>query len=206
MIFSKKNHILIFFIAFTATVFTSWIILPSKNNSQNLYFRQSFDLRRMRLDNSDIETVKIGEKINTANIKTLSNETISTFADENLFLLILINPDCQTCNISKDLMSDIRQTISQTQILCFPLLIADTPTDEMENYAKSLGFDRGFYVSSNSVFSQMLTPSHILIDKNGTVIQIWFGSSNDKEIRKRIGYQISSDLLLIQDVLQWLRK
>lgn len=202
----SKNHILIFSVAFTVTVFAGWIVLPSKNNSQNLYFRQSFDLRRMRLDNSDIQTVKIGEKINAANIKTLKNETISSFADGNLFLLVLINPDCQTCNISKDLMSDIRQPISQTQILYFPLLIADTPTDEMENYAKSLGFERALYVSSNSVFSQMLTPSHILIDKNGTVIQIWFGSSNDKETRKRIGYQISSDLFLIQDVLQWLRK
>ena len=201
----SKIHIFIFAVSFVLTAFVIWFFLPSEKNSENLYFRQSYDMRQLRLDNSDIETVKIGDKLDIANIKNSQGKSISSFSDKKLFLLVAVSPTCQACNISKDLMEDVRKTTANTEIAYYPVLTANS-SDEIEDYAKSLGFENSLYASSESPFPKLLTPSHILIDKNGTVIQTWFGSSNDKEVRKRISQQISSDLLTIQDVFQALAK
>lgn len=202
----SKIHIFIFAVSFVLTGFIVWLFLPSKKTSENLYFRQSYDMRQLRLDNSDIETLKIGDRLDTATIKNVKGESISSFSDKNLLLLAVVSPTCQACDNSKDLMAEIRKSTANTKISYYPILTADSPTDELENYTKNLGFEKSLYASSTSPFPKMLTPSHILIDKNGTVIQTWFGSSSDKEGRKRIGYQISSDLLTIQDVFQALAK
>jgi hypothetical protein len=48
----------------------------------------------------------------------------------------------------------------------------------------------------------MTVPSHLLIDQEGTVLQVWAGSSGEKEVRKRMAAQIVDDTLLINEALQ----
>jgi hypothetical protein len=50
--------------------------------------------------------------------------------------------------------------------------------------------------------SKVVTPTHVLTNEQGVILQIWFGSDRDAGIRKRMSRQISSDLLLINDVLK----
>lgn len=199
----SKIHIFIFAASFALTTLIVWLLLPTNKNSENIYFRQSYDLRQLRLDNPDIAIIKSGDKLDITNIKNAKGKSLSSFSNENLFLLVAIDPSCPACSFSKDMMEDIRKTTASIEVAYYPVSTALTRSNnDMEKYAQSLGFEDCFYSSSESLLSQILTPSHILIDKDGTILQVWFGSNQNEEVRKRMSNQISSDLFLIHDVFQ----
>ena len=46
------------------------------------------------------------------------------------------------------------------------------------------------------------TPSHVLLTKEGVVLQTWVGTNVDPDARMRMSRQIGSDLYLISDVIK----
>ena len=49
---------------------------------------------------------------------------------------------------------------------------------------------------------RMGTPVHVLLTKEGLILQTWTGTSMDPEVRMRMAKQISSDLLLIDHIVK----
>jgi len=47
----------------------------------------------------------------------------------------------------------------------------------------------------------MLSPSHLLLNNEGTVIRVWPGSYKEKAIRDRMTYQIMADTSVASDTL-----
>lgn len=165
----SKIHILIFIASFALTTLFVWLLLPSNKSKENIYFRQGYDFRKLRFNNRDIDTLKIGEKLEAANIKSTQGKSISTFSDEPLFLLIATDPDCPACNLSNDMMEDVRNTAESIKVAYYPILITSTsPTIDMDKYTKKLGFNDYFYWSSESPIpnslKQLITPTHILLN------------------------------------------
>ena len=105
------------------------------------------------------------------------------------------------------MVTDIRETAENNNIAYYPVLIASNRSNiDVQKYVQELGFEDYFYWSSESAppksLFQSVTPSHILVSKDGVVLQAWYGSNEKKEIRKMISNQISSDILLIKDVVK----
>lgn len=202
----SKIHIFIFITSFALTTFIVWFFLPTSKSSENIYFRQGYDFRQLRLNNWDI-ALKLGDKLDITKIKNSEGKSLSSFSREKLFLLVAVDPSCPACNYSKDMMENIRKTTESIKVPYYPISITPNGSSvEMQKYAHKLGFDDDFYWSSESSapssLLQVITPTHILVDKDGTILQIWFGSNNDEKVRERMSEQISSDLLLIHDVFQ----
>lgn len=201
----SKIHIFIFLISFALTTTFVWFLLPSNKNTENMYFTEGYNFHKLRLDNYDIDTVKIGEKLNIANIKDAKNNSLSSTSNKKLFLLVAIDPFCPACNFSKDMVENIRTTTKSIEISYSPILISPVkPNFDTQKYVESFGFDNYFYWTSDlsmpNPLSQVITPTHILIDKGGTVVKVWYGSNKNNAVRKRMGNQITADLILINDV------
>ena len=47
----------------------------------------------------------------------------------------------------------------------------------------------------------MNNPSHLLLDRNGTVIRVWPGSYADKAVRDRMARQILADTSVVLETL-----
>lgn len=202
-----KTQIFIFLASFALTILLGLLLLPSDKKPENKYFRQSYDFRKLRLNNSDIDTLKIGGKLELANIKDAHGNALSSFSNEKLFLLVAADPFCPACNFSKDMMKEIRDVADNLKIPYFPISVSQTSASvEMENYSRSVGFYNYLYWSAESSshlpLSQTITPTHILIDEKGTVIQAWYGSNKNEDVRKTMSNQISDDLLLVSDVFE----
>jgi len=52
----------------------------------------------------------------------------------------------------------------------------------------------------------MPTPTHLLVDGEGTILRVWPGSSRETAARSRMGNQIISDTLAVKEALDALRK
>jgi len=80
---------------------------------------------------------------------------------------------------------------------------------DIQRYAETLGFETCVRWSSErptpESLSTMVTPSHILTNKDGVIFQVWLGTNKDAEARRRMTGQISSDLFLINDVVKAIR-
>ena len=203
----SKIQISIFLTSFALTCLFMWLLLPSKKNMENLYFTQGYDFHKLRRDNSDIDLVKIGEKLDVENIKDSKGNSLLSYSNQNLTLLVAIDPSCPACNFSKDMMNEISLTTKSIKVSYYPLLISSINSNfDVQKYTQSLGFVDYFYLSSETpaqnALKQIITPSHILLDEKGTVIQVWYGSNKDEEVRKRMSDQISADLILIRDIFE----
>lgn len=88
-----------------------------------------------------------------------------------------------------------------------PLVLSDPSRDaEVQRYAEELGFEtcvRWAGAGAPPISLKMIgTPSHVLLTKEGVVLQTWSGTNLDRDTRMRMSRQITSDLWLISDVIK----
>lgn len=205
-----KFHIAFFAASFVLTFSIVAIILSfwfEKESTSKIMLKQGFDFRLLRSNNDTLSEPKIGAKINLTDLETSRKEKLSDFPNKKLLLFAVVDPRCAACNFSKDMMRDIHETASELDIEYFPVVFVKTPSNfDTQRYAETLGFETCVLWSSVSTvpksLSEMVTPSHFLTNKDGIILQIWFGSDKDAEVRKRMSQQISSDLLLVNEVVR----
>ncbi len=204
MKFSKK-HIIIFAATFTITSLIVLAVMYSKNTSAtNIWIKQGFDFRKLHTEDPRLSPYKVGEKINLANLRNSENQQISQVAKENLLMFALIDPLCPACKFSNDMMSEIRKTAKSSNIGYYPILVSPSQQDvDLKGFAQEFGFQDCFHfvsdTDSSDQINQSLTPTHILTNSNGIVVQVWAGTNKDEAIRKVMAEQISTDLLLVKD-------
>ncbi|MGB7069363.1 MAG: hypothetical protein WBD22_07695 [Pyrinomonadaceae bacterium] len=123
-----------------------------------------------------------------------------------LLLIVVLDPKCMACEVSKDFIGNIREYSEKINIDY--QAVAFVPIDQsidQKNYAESFGF-QDFYqwdqdVDIPSSLTRIVTPSHILVITDGSVIHVWPGTNSDGDVRKIMGKQIGDDLNLIRDTL-----
>jgi hypothetical protein len=181
----------------------------SEQKQNDLLISSGFDFRKLRLNNTDFAEPKIGEKIDLSKFKDKNGKTMNEVAKDQYILLAVVDELCQACDMAKDSMAEIRQTVKQLDFGYYPIFFTLTkPDNDFLKYSQKLGFENYFCRSSEVVIPQslssMVTPTHISVSKNGVILQLWYGTNKDKEVRKVMANQISSDLLLINDVVKTL--
>ncbi len=206
-----KNPQLLYLICSFFITLTAFFIYSQYSSSgqkqDNLILSSGYDFRKLRLTNIDFAEPKIGENLDISKFKDQTGKAFYDVTNEQLILLAVVDEYCQACDVSKDTISEIRKTTKQLGFGYYPIFFI--PAKQENNYPKfsaKLGFENYFGRDSDVAIPQslksMVTPTHILVNKNGIILQIWFGTNKDKEVRKVMATQISSDLFLINDIVK----
>jgi hypothetical protein len=205
----SKKQIIVFLAAISLTLVTLFLFNksfePNKTNYFTNFFAEGFNFRKFQTEDKDFAKYEVGNKIDIDKLVYTDGSSFIPKDREQLFLLDVISPVCRFCELSKDIMREVKETAAQLEIGYYPVLFAQIDSNiNLKEYAQSIGFEDSLRWESTSQPPELLqimpTPAHILVNKNGTIVQVWFSSSRDEKIRRRMSEQIASDLFLIRDV------
>ncbi|MCE7963130.1 MAG: hypothetical protein DYH05_11620 [Acidobacteria bacterium ACB1] len=171
-------------------------------NPYSQFFIRGYDFRKMQDEDEDFSRLKVGETIDIGKIVAVGNAALP--ANGNLVLLAVVDPKCAYCVISKDIYASLQNGISD-KVSYFPVVFNGNAGDTaLTGFSRSIGFQEiATWDDVSTVpetLSRMPTPAHILVDRHGKVLQVWFSSSRDEDVRKRMTEQMLSDLQLISRV------
>lgn len=155
----------------------------------------------------DLSELQIGTHISLVELQTSQGDKLSTLVRGDLLLMLMVDPNCPACRLSKDLIENVRAKTDVMGIRYLPLVLSDPSRDaEVQRYAEELGFEtcvRWAGAGAPPISLKMIgTPSHVLLTKEGVVLQTWSGTNLDRDTRMRMSRQITSDLWLISDVIK----
>jgi hypothetical protein len=203
-----KSKFVVFAAAFSFTLLAYYsyglFSAPPKNEFHLQFFTQGYNFRKFQARDKDFASYRVGEKIDIKSfLSSEGNQPPPAETKDNLLLFVVINPRCPFCELSKDIMGEIKQTAARLNIAYHPVLISPLPPQSnLKEYAQSIGFKDSFHwKTAPEKFVLMPTPAHVLVNRDGVILQVWFSSNRDEEIRKRMSEQISSDLSLIHEVV-----
>lgn len=173
-----------------------------------LLLRQGFDFKALRSENLIWRGPALGEKIDLTRLKAADASELGQLLGKQPVMLASINPTCAMCSVAKDEMQFVREHVVPAGVQYYAVCFR--PVDSISNfyeYANSIGiaaptFEWQGEVAPPLSILDMTVPSHLLIAQDGTVLQVWPGSSNEKEVRDRMGSQIVEDTLIISEVLR----
>jgi hypothetical protein len=180
--------------------------IPTTNTSPFLI--EGFDFNLLRTADNEWRGPDIGAKIDLTRLRMKDGKTLSSVVGKRPVVLISVNPACAMCAIAKDEMSYLREKLSSMDIDYYLVFFAsETPKADFFQYSDSLkvgapsflwNFEAGQPPESLVV---MTNPSHLLLNRDGTVIRVWPGSYKDKPVRDRMARQIIADTLVVIDTL-----
>jgi peroxiredoxin len=144
---------------------------------------------------------KIGERIDLARLKDRNGVSLAEWIQGRVAILAFVDPRCGICEYAYDQMRFVNKnakragvgyyTVSVTASTATPDLKALTPseffqyTDSISVGAPAFLWDAADERPPDKLYS-MSVPSHVLIDRNGTIIRKWLGTDQQESVRKRM--------------------
>ena len=141
----------------------------------------------------------IGTRIDLTKLVSREEISLASTITKGRAMIALLNPRCALCRIATDTMRDIKERIKQYDVEYYIVSFNSSEPASVFKYCDSLGLDTPVFVwsskegSPSELLSAMVTPSHILINEKGTIIDKWPGSNEDKALRERMANQIILD-------------
>lgn len=216
LIVPSKLNIALFAGAFILTLVLVVVISrffgpeASGTASRRIFLKEGYDFRQMHLLNQELAESELGSRIELADLQTSKREKLLSLVKGELILLAVVDPGCAACESSKDIMLTLRKNTDELGIKYLPIVLRKFPPDlDTQGYAETLGFDTCIEwppdVALPDLFRSIGTPTHVLITKDGLVLNVWHGTAVQQETRKRMADQISSDLYLIDRTVRAMR-
>lgn len=166
------------------------------NSSQS----EGFDFKPLL--NANVGTgPAIGERIDLENLRDPDDKSLANTIGEHPALIVAVSPGCPMCKTSADEMKEIRTRVERAGIEYYVVSFATSPNPEaFFKFADSLNTGPAFLRSMSKEtpperFTEILVPSHFLVDRGGKVMRKWPGSANAELIRHRMANQIVTDTL-----------
>jgi hypothetical protein len=204
-----RNQVLLFIGAFLlvsgAVSLYYYFQTPPGLEFQKQFYTDGYNFRKYRDGEKDFRTYQAGETIDLSKLQTSGGDRLLDTSSEDLLLLVAVDPMCPFTKMSTDIIAELKQSSRRIHVGYYPVMFVDNSKNvDLDVYAGELGFEhiyRGISLDNFSEhFRSMPTPAHILTDRQGTVLQVWFSSDKNPEVRKRMGSQLSYELFLINDV------
>jgi hypothetical protein len=158
----------------------------------------------------------LGERIDLKNLVETSSDAadrrLADMLNGQLALLVAVDPSCGFCKLGKDQMKSVHDQITPNGISYSLVAFGPTDPEALSKYRDSISPDIHFFVWPNktklpqSSILEMPTPTHILVDREGTILRLWPGSSSEKQDRSRMATQIVSDTLAVAEAVDALTK
>jgi len=179
-----------------------------KNASSPLLI-EGFDFKRLRSTNNDWRGPEIGEKIDLTRLRMKDGKTLASMVGKRPIMVVAVSPTCEMCTIATDEMSHLREKLSTMDITYYLISLAPrNPQVDFFKYSDSLNVGAPAFLWNTDAGAPpesmfiMTTPTHLLLNYDGTVIHVWPGSYDDKSVRQRMARQIIADTSVAMDALK----
>lgn len=179
-----------------------------KQPTSEAMFTEGYDFRKIRNSNNSWRGPNLGERINLSQLKNSDGRSLAENVNTRNIMLVTLDPECGICVLSGDLINSVREGLQPIKIQYYPTSFARFEnSDDIDQYAISLGFQsKPFTWAKESELPQeslqnIVTPSHLLLDNTGKVLQVWAGSSQENDVRQRMNQQIIADTIIINETL-----
>ena len=124
-----------------------------------------------------------GETIDLLSFRSRSGGTLAdAMKQHSLAMVVLVDPNCSTCTLSKDTLAALRERVEQAKIPYYVVMIPDsTDTEKYFAYADSLKLGAEAFVWSNVdakapvSLTTMTKPSHLHLTSEGLIVKKWAG-------------------------------
>jgi hypothetical protein len=178
----------------------------AKNNSP--FLTEGFDFNLLRSSDVDWRGPSVGEKIDLTRLAARDGKGLAGVVGKRPFMLVAVNPDCAMCKIASDEMLHLRAKLAAMNIDYYVVSFAPQNsrpaffdyTDSLTVGAPSFLWNAESGAPPESIFT-MTTPTHLLLNGDGTVIRVWPGSYRDLPVRQRMARQIVADTAVAVDTL-----
>lgn len=172
------------------------------------YQTEGFDFTPLRSSENEWRGPEIGEKIDLTRLRTKDGQTLTSLIGQRPIMVVSVNPECPMCATARDEMIHIRNKLAAMNInyylICFTPQAAPSDffkyTDWLNVGASSFLWNSEAGAPSESL-SQITSPSHLLLNMDGTVIRVWPGSYKEMSVRQRMAQQIIADTAVALDTL-----
>jgi hypothetical protein len=171
--------------------------LLSKQGGNKHYKPGTFDFSTLRSTKIPWSGPHPGAKLDLSGFVNSDNRQLANVAGmEQPFMLVLVDPRCALCRESADSIRRISTALREMG--CNYYAVSFNPNaspSKINAYMGSLGIHgKAFAWSRQSVpldsFAQMVTPSHLLLSADGTILETWPGSSWSRQLRQEMAEQI----------------
>jgi|KBSSwiStaDraftv2_1062776.scaffolds.fasta_scaffold476699_2 hypothetical protein len=172
------------------------------------FLTEGFDFNMLRSSQVVWRGPEIGLKVDLSRLKGKDGKTLASVVGNKPIMLGVTNPDCGLCRTAADEMGLLRLELAKRNINYYVLFFPkEIPATDFFKYSESLeiGAEAFLWDSQSgpppeSIFT-MTSPSHMLVNNDGTVIRVWPGSYKDKPVRDRMAHQILADTYVVLDTL-----
>jgi hypothetical protein len=173
------------------------------------YQIEGYDFSGLRNPEKVWRGPQVGEKINLANLLEENGSTLEHKIEQRPIMIATISPSCAFCKIARDEMQYVQGQIALKNIGYYLVSFAPPVTDsDFYRYCERLKIGASSFqwsrdaAPAQEALSRMVTPSHLLVDRDGTVLRVWPGTSAEQPVRDSMGRQIVSDVSVILDTLE----
>jgi len=124
-----------------------------------------------------------GETIDLLSFRSRSGGTLAdAMKQHSLAMVVLVDPNCATCTMSRDILSALQQRVEESKIPYYIVMIPDsTDTDKYFAFADSLKLGAPAFIWSNPdakppvSLTMMTKPSHFHLTSEGLIVKKWAG-------------------------------
>lgn len=184
------------------------LVLQNPSESEPL-FTKGYNFRSIRNANNSWQGPSLGERINLSQLRNSDGKSIAEVAKTRNIMLVTLDSECGICNASGDLINSVREGLKPIGIEYYPISFAYFENlNNPDQYSSSLGFESKTFTWAKEgdppqdSLQNIVTPSHLLLDNSGKVLQVWAGASREKVVRDRMSQQILADVIIINDTLK----
>ena len=180
----------------------------SKPEIKSPMLTEGFDFSYFRSSGMEWRGPDVGTKIDLTRFGMKDGTTLASLMSTEPIVLVSVDRHCAMCRASRDEMNLLREKLTSIGIKYYPVCFGDeaTPSDFFD-YGDSLELGAPGLLWKHDggpppdALLRMVTPSHLLLNSDGTVIRVWPGSYKEKAIRDRMTYQIMADISVARDTL-----
>jgi len=171
------------------------------------FLTEGFNYDLLRAKDIDWRGPELGYKLDLSHLQDRNGKSLASVIAKGPAMLVVINSQCGMCTITTDQMLRVRDEASHKGLPYYVLFFVSQSREVDFQYADGLNLGSPAFVwngkdgpPSEDIF-KIATPSHLLINGDGTVIRVWPGSYAEKSVRDRMTHQIVADTSVALDTL-----
>jgi hypothetical protein len=171
------------------------------------FLTEGFNFDLLRAKEIDWRGPELGYKLDLSRLQDRNGKSLGDVIGKGPAMLVVINSQCGMCTIATDQMLRVRNELSNKGLPYYTVFFISQSREVDFQYADALNLGSPAFVwngtsgpPAEDVF-KIATPSHLLVNGDGTVIRVWPGSYAEKSVRDRMTHQILADTAVAIETL-----